>query len=110
MHGVDPNQAYQRSTPWKDVIIQAISDSKLEDRHPYYNILMGRWAEVIEIFISYGADVEVDRKTECVAGIREAFWNWNIGRAKGLKEMVLKRSEGTRKSSRFSRLFSRRKG
>jgi hypothetical protein len=59
---------------------------------------------------SNSAGMEVDRKTECVADIREAFWNWNIGTAKELEEMVLKRSEGTRKSSRFSRLFSQRKG
>jgi hypothetical protein len=42
-HGVDSNQKYHHSTPWRDAICKTTTDSRLKHKHPCNNLLMGRW-------------------------------------------------------------------
>lgn len=108
-HGVDPNQKYHHSTPWRDAICTATMDSRLEHKHPYHNLLMGRWAEVIELFIVHGANVEIDHKAEEISCLREAFWRWNPEKTKYL-EGLARAHMVMPKKFRLSKLFSHRNG
>lgn len=108
-HGASVNQPYQNSTPWKDVIAQASANSKLEHIHSHYNLLMERWAEIVELFIRNGADVEMEGRTEGVDCIRSVFWKWSAARTEELEEAVYQQIGTGRKNSRLSRLFSLRK-
>ena len=92
--------------------MQATADSRLQDSHPYHSLLMKRWAEVAELFITHNADVEVDPRIEGIRCIREAFWKHDPGLAIQLEELVQSKNENAvnKKSSRLSKLFRLRKG
>lgn len=110
-HGASVNQEYRGSSPWKDLISLASSDSEMR-QHPYQNLVMQRDAELVQLFLEYGADVEVndgDGEVEC---IRNAFWRWNPTKARELEQKAMStRKFGGPLGSRLSKLklFSRRK-
>lgn len=110
-HGASVNQEYRGSSPWKDLITLAISDNEIR-QHPHHDLVMQRDAELVELFLEYGADVEVNDRDGEVECIRNAFGRWNPARARELEEKVMSTNKfGNRHGSRLSKLklFTRRK-
>lgn len=92
-YGADPNQEYGGTTPWQSLLKRACEASKAFqvgslERPQDRAFSMGRWADLVELFIQHGANpVEVQNSPRANA-IREIFEDWDVLRTKKLDKLV----------------------
>ena len=109
-HGADPNQRYERSTPWQNLFVQA---AKARPYSPAYGLeLKKRWLDSIELFLQHGADPMASTDISTGRALRAAFRYENIyaARVADVQTMLKECLEGRQQAQRGTRPFKRRPG
>ena len=95
--GADPNQKYGGTTPWQNLLKRAREaagaatespGSYSVDRSRSGELGMGRWAEIVELFIKHGANPLEVQNSPTANAIRDIFGDWDVLRTKKLEKLV----------------------
>ena len=91
--GADPNETYEDSTIWENVLAQARDISKnISISSNTRALILEYWSDIAEVFIRYEANPRINRDSEIGSCIREAFGEWVPERARELEKWI-KRSK-----------------
>lgn len=105
-HGADPNQKYGKATPWQSLLKEALAASRafegswvVQDR----SVVMGRWADVVELFLKHGADPLELQNSETANAIRDIFWEGDMMRTKKLEKIAKQARQNLTFGKRWSK-------
>jgi hypothetical protein len=108
-NGADPNQKYAGITPWQNLLKEAQAASKAshkivaEHGSQDCTFTMKQWADIVELFLKYGADPLAVQNSSTANAIRDIFWDWDVLRTKKLEKMA----KHARHGPSFGRLWSK---
>lgn len=105
--GADPNDDNGGGSPWRRILSSALEASKcsapilesepslLENQEnlDYCNQYMQYWSDMVELFITFGADPVMNRISTAANCIREAFSEWDIERTRKLERMLKQKKQ-----------------
>ena len=100
--GADPNDDNGGGSPWRTLLSSALDASKslaptpesepsfLESQEnlDHRNQRMQYWSDMVELFITFGADPVINRISTAANCIREAFSEWDVNRTRKLERML----------------------
>jgi hypothetical protein len=117
-NGASPNQSYviskaqneavknpTASTPWKDLLSQLEFEARLST--PHHDLVMSRWASLVDLFIEHGADLEAV-PYQGMSFFQSVFSKWDDKKGKEL-DALCKPAMKERKRDKFKKVFSLRK-